>query len=696
MKFNIRGKALLFIGAAGLSTSLLLGGIFLWGMTASESLLDSKTEELSGAVTLEAERFAGEEMQKRLEAVVRQKAAYIDLFMIEMQGDVRLLAHQVTKVMKEGGAASPGMVHDPRQEVVRSGQLYFLAGAAGGSPTPAALRAAQAGEFMMRLSESHQVKPLLFYIGSKEGWSLRMDFMADPAAPIDLPPEAMTTAYDARDRNWYKAGQKAIGQDMPVYLPLYLSLGGEALINCAMPYEDGEGFAGVVGLSLPPAALYQEIEGEVLSGDKIAFALNPHGQVVFSSAREGVLVPNRPDFDLRNSEDEGLSAAAEAMLARQSGSRRVQVGEEDYYLVYAPIGDTGWSLGELVRSEEVLSDARLLGQQVQEDLQELQGAAAPLFPRMRFLLLCSFGLLLVVLAYVSWRWARRFTEPLLALSAGVGRVAGGDFQEKLAISTGDETEELAESFNLMTDDLQAYMDSLAAAQAEKAKVEAGLDVAASIQQGLLPREIPRSEKFDIHAHMEPAREVGGDFYDFYWLDESHLVLTVAGAADAAGEKGRGIPGALFMAMARLVLRNCLLSGGAADLVASCHKARQRIGEESREGLSLTAFVGVLDTNTGELAYVNANPAMLLHGGSLSSLPGSSGEIRQQNVRLSPGDFLCLYTKHNVSECQWLPEGLQEKLIAVTSPVKLTAILTDFLKTAGHEGDITVLAMQWRG
>lgn len=696
MELKIRGKALLFIGTAGLCTSLLLGGLFLWGMTASEKLLDSKTEELSGAVTLEAERFAGEEMQKRLEAVVRQKAAYIDLFMIEMQGDVRLLAHQVTKLMKEGQVVSPGLVHDPRQEVVRSGQLYFLAGAAGGNPTPSALRAAQAGEFIERLAESHQVKPLLFYIGSKEGWSLRMDFLAAAEDLINLPPEAVTPAYDARDRNWYKAGQEALGQDKPVYLPIYASLGGDALLNCAMPYEDEEGFAGVVGLSLPPAALYQEIEGEVLSGEKTAFALNDQGQVVFSSAREGVLAPNQPDLDLREAEEEGLAAAAGEMLAGRSGSCQVQLEGEEYYLVYAPIGETGWSLGELVGSEEVLSDARSLGRQVQEDLQELQGAAAPLFPRMKLLLLCSFGLLLLVLAYVSWRWARRFTEPLRALSAGVGRVAGGHFEEKLTLSTGDETEELAESFNLMTDDLQAYMDSLAAAQAEKAKVEAGLDVAASIQQGLLPKKIPQSEKFALHACMEPAREVGGDFYDFYWLDESHLALTVAGAADDAGEKGRGIPAALFMAMARLVLRNCLLSEGAANLAAACRKARQRIGEESREGLSLTAFVGVLDTHTGELAYVNANPALLLHEGSPVSLPVSAEEIHHQSIRLSRGDLLCFYTAHSVAEGQGLPEHLQEKLPDVASPAELTAVLIGLLKAAGQEGDITVLALQWKG
>ncbi len=151
-----------------------------------------------------------------------------------------------------------------------------------------------------------------------------------------------------------------------------------------------------------------------------------------------------------------------------------------------------------------------------------------------------------------------------------------------------------------------------------------------------------------------------------------------------------------MAMARLVLRTCLLAEGAADLAAACRKARQRIGEESREGLSLTAFVGVLDTHTGELAYVNANPALLLHEGSPVSLPVSAEEIHHQSIRLSRGDLLCFYTAHSVAEGQGLPEHLQEKLPAAATPAELTAIMTDLLKAAGQEGDITVLALRWEG
>ena len=146
-----------------------------------------------------------------------------------------------------------------------------------------------------------------------------------------------------------------------------------------------------------------------------------------------------------------------------------------------------------------------------------------------------------------------------------------------------------------------------------------------------------------------------------------------------------------MAMARLVLRNCLLTESEADLAAACRRARQRIGEESREGLSLTAFVGVLDTCTGELVYVNtASPALLICGESFLSLPGSPDEeICRQSVRLSEGDLLCIYTGCVTAE------ELQEKLPA-DSPSGLAAILTDQLKTAGQERDITVLALQWQG
>ena len=102
-------------------------------------------------------------------------------------------------------------------------------------------------------------------------------------------------------------------------------------------------------------------------------------------------------------------------------------------------------------------------------------------------------------------------------------------------------------------------------------------------------------------------------------------------------------------------------------------------------------MGVLDTSTGELSYVNtASPALLMRRDSFMSLPGSAGEeIRQQTVRLSPGDLLCIYTGSIAIE------GLQEKIPAATSPADLAAIMTALLKETGQEGDITVLALQWK-
>ena len=693
---NIRGKALLFIGVAGLSTSLLMGSLFLWGMSAAEELLNNQTAKMADHVTREAENFAEEELQKRMEAVIRQRAHHVELFMMEMQGDVYVLARQVTELMKEGAEHPPQHIYDPRREDVHSGQLYFLAGAAGGNPPREAMRLAPVGETMQRLVKDKQTFPLLFYIGSRDGWSLRLNITGAGKMPINLPPAALTPAYDARDRSWYKAGQEMKDKKFPVYLPLYEALGGTTMLTCVMPYEDADGFAGVVGLAVPIASILQEVEQEVLTGEKISFTLNPQGQIVFSSQHEGLLAPGRPDFDLRSVEEQTLAETAAAMIAGQSGSRRVTVDGTEYYLVYAPVGEDGWSLGELVSLDSVHSDARAIGELVQREMQELQGAAAPLMPRLRLWLLCAFVLLLILLAYVSWRWAKRFTAPLMTLSAGVRRVAGGHFTEKLSLDTGDEIQTLAESFNTMTEDLQAHMVNLAAVQAEKAGAEAGLDVAASIQRGLLPGKLPTSDRFTLAACMEPAREVGGDFYDFYELDEHRLVLTVAGISDTAGDAGKGIPAALFMAVARLVLRNGLLSGGGNNLSAALRQAQARMAESGGANhLSINAFVGVLDIHTGELTYRNAAcPALLGQAEGIVPLP-DAGE-KEQQIKLKQGDLLFLSTENR----HFPPEMLQAELLKIHrhTPHEVIDAVQSLLQGAEGEQveDITLLALRWQG
>lgn len=346
MHLDIRRKALIFIGAAGLATSLLLGALLLWWLGMAEELLERHAAGLGAAVTAEAEHFTQEETQKRLEATLLLKAQHLDSLLEEMEGDVLVLSRQMSRLMQEGGVTDR-RIHDPRLETVTSGQLYFLAGANGGEPSPLARRAAAIEDTMRHLAQSYEVYPLLIYVGSKEGWSLRMDFLAGERDMVTLPPVALTPVYDVRDRNWYKVGQAAFDTGYPAYTPIYMAPGGVPLMACVMAYEDETGLAGVVGLGVPPEAIYGKFYQEVAEEGKISFVLNKDGQMVFSSAQEGSMGNVSPEADQRQSANKSLAEVAAAMTRGERGSRLLEVDGREYCLVYAPVGELGWSMGEL-------------------------------------------------------------------------------------------------------------------------------------------------------------------------------------------------------------------------------------------------------------------------------------------------------------------------------------------------------------
>ena len=700
MNMNIRGKALLFICAAGVSTSLLLGSLFFLGMAESEKLLDRHVEELAGHVTQEAEKFAEEEMLARMEAVALQKAYYVEIFLQEMQGDVEILAESMTKIAQEKNALSPARVYDPRQEEIHSGQLYFLAGAAGGSPSPKVWQSANIGEVMHRLARSYEVDALQLYVGTREGWCLRMNYMADSKADIGLPEKAVTPAYDARERFWYQCGKAAVAKEKPMYIPLYEDLGGKSQIACVMPYEDDAGFAGVVGISIPPVALQRELQKEGVADENICFIINAQGQIVLSTAKEGTFAPNRPSFDLRKTDNQELAQATADMLAGNNDSRRVQVDGNECYLVYARIGDMGWSYGELVRIEEVRLTAQHTGSMTQKELQELQGMALPLLEKIRFYLYCATGLMLLVLFLVSWRWAKNFTQPFVELSEGVRRVASGHFGEKIHISTGDEIEKLADSFNDMTEELKVYMQELSQAQSKKAQATAGLDVARGIQKGLLPRAFPKSEKFSLGARMEPAKEVGGDFYDFYYLDEHRLALIMAVVEGNVNGMGKGIPAALFMAVAKNILRNCLYTNQEKNPAPALKRAMERLAEENVENLAVKVFMGILDISTGELSYANTapNPPLLCHGEVIEEL--SAGEVMGQGkMVLAGGDVLFLHTcdgLQDIADDSWFNKAFKPIAGEPVETIALTMekAMKSYQQQSGQERDIALLVLRW--
>jgi sigma-B regulation protein RsbU (phosphoserine phosphatase) len=275
---------------------------------------------------------------------------------------------------------------------------------------------------------------------------------------------------------------------------------------------------------------------------------------------------------------------------------------------------------------------------------ELMGQAYGLMRIVLWGMAGILGAVLVLVLIVSGRIA----APVRALMHGVQVVSTGHLDHRLDIRTGDEIQALAEAFNRMTLDLKAHIQDLARVTADKARVDGELRAANQIQASMLPRlfpPYPDVSNLDLFAIMEPAKEVGGDFYDFFLLDDRRLCFCIGDVS------GKGVPAALFMVIGMTILRNLVRQGLPLEQVFA--QANDMLCSDNE--MFITAFMGVLDCGTGQLEYVCAghNPPLLARrDGALDDLEiprhlflgGMPGQAyRALRLDLAPGDTLFLYT-----------------------------------------------------
>ena len=218
------------------------------------------------------------------------------------------------------------------------------------------------------------------------------------------------------------------------------------------------------------------------------------------------------------------------------------------------------------------------------------------------------------------------------------------------IHTGDEMEVLSDALNAMFDDTRRYMTNLLSVTAEKEKIGAELNVATQIQADMLPRifpAFPDRREFDLYAFMHPAREVGGDFYDFFLIDEDHLCMVIADVS------GKGVPAALFMVIAKTLIKNQAMMGDdPADILG---KVNEQLCEGNEAMLFVTVWISILTISTGKGIAANAgheHPVIRRAGGSyelviyrhspaVAAMEGM--RFRQHSFELHPGDRLFVYT-----------------------------------------------------
>ena len=272
----------------------------------------------------------------------------------------------------------------------------------------------------------------------------------------------------------------------------------------------------------------------------------------------------------------------------------------------------------------------------------------------------AFNFYFIMSIGFMWFTEKRIAKPVEALAKVAGsyyvehatdedRTQMIDACQKYA-SDNTEVGELARSYIAMVKDLEKYVENLQAVTAEKERINAELTLASNIQAHMLPcifPAFPDHDEFDIFASMTPAKEVGGDFYDLFMIDNTHLAVVIADVS------GKGVPAALFMVIAKTLIKNYAQNGLPASEVFTI--VNKRLCEGNDADLFVTAWMGILDITDGTMTYVNAghNPPMLLLGDKgFQYLKSPAGfvlaglditQYKENTLKIEPGDRLFLYT-----------------------------------------------------
>jgi len=322
---------------------------------------------------------------------------------------------------------------------------------------------------------------------------------------------------------------------------------------------------------------------------------------------------------------------------------------------------------------------------------------------------------LIVLLVIIITISNSIAGPITRLAEGVMKVAKGDLDHKLSEkATFAEVEELQAAFNKMSQDLKVYIKNLGQAIESKERIESELRIAHDIQMGIVPKTFPpfpSYPEFDIYAVLKSAKEVGGDFYDFFFMDDERLCFLIGDVSD------KGVPASLLMAVTKTMIKMMSKDSKGPDEILG--KVNKEIAHDNDSCMFITIFCGILNIKTGEVSYANAGhlpPVVLRSSREIRFLEDASAAAigiaedtvyKTGSVRLEPGDALCMYTD-GVTEAfdekrrLFGRERLKDKILAAAhKPIRgivdgICSGVDEFSKGMPQSDDIAVLSIKYFG
>ncbi len=687
--------------------SIVFGGLIY---TMRNDMIESNGQMGTMTESLSSESMTAQITEHILD-VAENKADLADSTFSEFREDVEVLAAAAQMVYENAGEYHGRYI--PLPDAAKDGELSMQLLYSEKADTSSEAIIVETGllgnlqDLLMSINQNNE-NMVSDYIASETGIMLQADYISGKKFDAD----GNIMPYEAAERPWYK-GAKSTGK--PFYTPVSQDAHTSRIgIMCGVPIYVGDDLKGVAG-----AGMYLDNVGDLVrsidvgeTGD--ACIINQDGQIIFSTRTEGSLVPMVGGPDIRESDNAELAALAKNATDGKKGVELLQIDSKDYYMAYAPMETIGWSFAIILAKEEVDAPTKELIDNINVLTGEAIDKTDKRIQNVFIILLILVLLACVLVTFVSKRMSQLIVKPIKKLTESVRNVEGDNLDFEWSENTGDETEVLALSFKSLTERIKNYIDEVQSITAEKERIGAELNVATQIQANMLPcifPAFPDRTEFDIYASMTPAKEVGGDFYDFFFVDEDHLALVMADVS------GKGVPAALFMVIAKTLIKNRALMGGSPAEVLSY--ANDQLCEGNDAQLFVTVWMAIIELSTGKGLAANAgheHPAIKRAGGewelvtyrhspAVATMEGMV--FKEHEFELNPGDRLYVYTD-GVAEATDAHDELYgtERMLnalnreAEASPEVLLknvkADIDEFVGDADQFDDITMLGLYYFG
>ena len=520
-------------------------------------------------------------------------------------------------------------------------------------------------------------------------WVCYYAFFDPSINAVRYDPNFETKEYDYHTQIWYKTIATGLdGKHRTVWTaPYYDDTGTNSMMTTvgAGIYDDDGKFVGMSTVDWEIQSMVDRLSAIKPTANSFVLIASLHDDYIISNTYSGEKHIGKSLSNLQWYSKLYFIGSDTVAINRFKDSR-VE------YLAFSCLLDNGWLFSIQIPVKEIFSEIETQNNQ--------------------FTLIIAVSSFLLF-ALVAWLLSWLINRPLRKLTSGVAELGRGNLDKQIKINSRDEIGALASAFNKMTVDLKVSIEQNVLERAEKERIGAELNVAAKIQSSMLPcifPPFPNRTEFDVYASMQPAKQVGGDFYDFFLIDDNTLAVVIADVS------GNGIPAALFMVIAKTLIKNNAQHGKSPKKVFE--DVNNILFENNDANMFVTAFMGYLDIKSGKLTYVNAghNPPLLRSGDRFNRVWLKPGFVlavmkdmlyTQDEVILKPGDELFIYTD-GVTEAENKEKKLFGNLRLLNTvnnyldlplkefTVKIKYEVDKYADGAEQSDDITMLVLRYKG